>query len=102
VNDVLPLFSVFSEAKRSFRGYLASVIHKVRRAKMGGWHTRFVWWMTFFLWWLSVIHKVRRAKMRCLADDVLPSLSEQLNNNMIELLRFGSKQMGKIKIYFIA
>jgi hypothetical protein len=45
---------------------------------------------------------VRRATMRCLADDVLPSLSEQLNNNMIELLRFGSKQMGKIKIYFIA
>jgi hypothetical protein len=44
VDDVLPLFSeVFSEAKRSFRGYVASVIHKVRRAKMGGWHTRFVW-----------------------------------------------------------
>ena len=71
---------------------------------MGGWHTRFVWWMTFLFggYVASVKHKVRRAKMRCLVDDVLPSLSEQLNNNMIELLRFGSKQMGKIKIYFIA
>jgi hypothetical protein len=49
VDDVLPFFSEPLKKKRSFGGYLASAIHKGRRAKMGGWHTLFVWWMTFFL-----------------------------------------------------